>query len=1053
MNYLTRFVLENRVAILFATIFLLFYGYYSLKKTPIDAIPDLSDVQVIIYSKWIGQVPQVIEDQLTYPLVSNMMGVPKVKTVRGYSYPNFSLVFVIFEDGTDLYWARSRVLEKLASIRNQLPEEAEVQLGPDATGVGWVYKYVLVSEKRSLDELWALQNFYVKYALLSIPDVAEVASVGGFEKEFRVYVKPELLYQYGLTLKDLYSALKKTNIETGGKYIEINEREFLVRAVGYVKNKEEIENTVVAYRNGVPIRIKDVAKVMEVPAFRMGVADFNGMGDTVAGIVIMRYGADAYKVIKEVKKKLEEVKKGLPEDVQIITAYDRSRLIESAVDNLKHKLIQESIVVLAIVGLFLFHVQSALVIIIFLIVSILTTFIAMNHLGITSNIMSLGGIAIAIGTMVDAAIVLVENIHRRLEEGHPLKEAIILSAQDVGKPIFFALLIVTVSFVPLFALKGQAGRLFSPLVATKTLSMLFASIISVVVVPALAYYLIRGKIPPEEKNPLVKLLIKLYDPIFHLAIKLRYLILLSFILLGVATVYLYEKLGREFMPPLNEGSLMYMPTTVPNVSRQEILRIMNIQDRILKQFPEVETVLGKAGRAETATDPAPLSMIETFITLKPQEEWRKVKVERFYSNWNIPEGIKNILRKIFPEERPLTYAELIREMDKAISVPGLSNMWTMPIKGRIDMITTGIQTPLGIKVYGSDVNTLNEIAQKMEQILKNVDGIMSVFGERTASGSYIHIIPKREALERYGLTVADINEMVATLLANKRISTFIMGRERYGITLGLPLDYRYELENLMLPLKDRLVPLSAVADIVRKESPVSIKSENGLLVSYVFITPDPELDMGTVIERAEKALKANLTLPKGYFYEWSGQFEYWKKALEDLKIIIPSVILMIILLVWFTFNRFFETLLVLATLPVATFGGVLLMYILGYNVSIASIAGFLALLGIAAEMGIVMVVYIQNALKELPENHTKREAFEAIYRGAVKRIRPKFMTFLAILFGLLPIMLGKGTGSEVMSRIAAPMVGGILSTIVIVLIMVPALYAVYVELKERLKLS
>ena len=1053
MNYLTRFVLENRVAILFATIFLLFYGYYSLKKTPIDAIPDLSDVQVIIYSKWIGQVPQVIEDQLTYPLVSNMMGVPKVKTVRGYSYPNFSLVFVIFEDGTDLYWARSRVLEKLASIRNQLPEEAEVQLGPDATGVGWVYKYVLVSEKRSLDELWALQNFYVKYALLSIPDVAEVASVGGFEKEFRVYVKPELLYQYGLTLKDLYSALKKTNVETGGKYIEINEREFLVRAVGYVRNKEEIENTVVAYRNGVPIRIRDIAKVMEVPAFRMGVADFNGMGDTVAGIVIMRYGADAYKVIKEVKKKLEEVKKGLPEDVQIIPAYDRSRLIESAVDNLKHKLIQESIVVLAIVGLFLFHLQSALVIIIFLIVSILTTFIAMNHLGITSNIMSLGGIAIAIGTMVDAAIVLVENIHRRLEEGHPLKEAILLSAQDVGKPIFFALLIVTVSFVPLFALEGQAGRLFSPLVATKTLSMLFASIISVVVVPALAYYLIRGKIPPEEKNPLVKFLVKLYDPVFHLAIRLRYLILLSFILLGVATVYLYEKLGREFMPPLNEGSLMYMPTTIPNISRQEVLRIMNIQDRILMQFPEVETVLGKAGRAETATDPAPLSMIETFITLKPQEEWRKVKVERFYSDWNLPEGIKNILRKLFPEERPLTYAELIREMDKAISVPGLSNMWTMPIKGRIDMITTGIQTPLGIKIYGSDVNTLNEIAQRMESILKDVEGIMSVFGERTASGSYIHIIPKREALERYGLTVADINEMVATLLANKRISTFIMGRERYGITLGLPLDYRYELENLMLPLKDRFVPLSAVADIVRKESPVSIKSENGLLVSYVFITPDPELDMGTVIERAEKALKEKLTLPKGYFYEWSGQFEYWKEALENLKIIIPSVILLIVLLVWFTFGRLFETLLVLATLPVATFGGVLLMYILGYNVSIASIAGFLALLGIAAEMGIVMVVYIQNALKELPENHTKQEAFEAIYRGAVKRIRPKFMTFLAILFGLLPIMLGKGTGSEVMSRIAAPMVGGILSTIVIVLIMVPALYAVYVELKERLKLS
>ena len=1047
MEKLTETLLRNRLAILFISIFLLFYGYYSLKKTPIDAIPDLSDVQVIIYSEWIGQIPQVIEDQLTYPLVTNMMGVPKVKTVRGYSFPNFSLVFVIFEDGTDLYWARSRVLEKLASIRNQLPRDARIELGPDATGVGWVYMYVLYSEKRSLDELWALQNFYVKYALLSIPGVAEVASVGGFEKEYRILVKPEKLYQYGISLKELYTAIKRTNVETGGKYVEINEKEYLIRAVGYVKSKEEIEKTVIVERNGVPIRIEDVAKVVEVPAFRMGVADFNGMGDTVAGIVVMRFGADAYKVIQNVKEKLEEIKKGLPEDVKIITAYDRSTLIENAIDNLKRKLIEESIVVLLIVGVFLFHVRSALVIIVFLVLSILTTFAVMNHLGITSNIMSLGGIAIAIGTMVDAAIVLVENIHRRLEEGENLWNAIIHSARDVGKPIFFALLIVTASFVPLFALEGQAGRLFKPLVATKTLSMLVASIISVIVVPVLAYYFIRGRIPGEEKNPLVKLLLKIYDPIFHISIKLRYLLLILFLLMGVATFYLYEKLGREFMPPLNEGTLMYMPTTVPSVSRQEMLRILNLQDRILKRFPEVETVLGKAGRADTPTDPAPLSMIETFITLKPQEEWRKVKVERFYSDWEIPEFVKDILRKIFPEERPLTYAELIREMDKAISLPGLSNMWTMPIKGRIDMITTGIQTPLGIKVYGNDVNKLNEIAQEIEKLLKGVPGIMSVFGERSANALYVEIIPKREALERYGLTVRDVNEAIMTLFANKQISTMILGRERYSITLGIPLDYRYELETLSLPIKGKFVPLSAVADIVVRESPSSIKSENGLLVSYVFVTPDPEVDMGTVIERADKILKENLKLPKGYYYEWSGQFEYWKKALENLKVIVPSVILLIILLVWFTFNKLFETFLVLITLPVATFGGVLLMYILNYNISIASIAGFLALLGIAAEMGIVMVVYIQNALKE-SEIKDKKDAFEAIYRGAVKRIRPKFMTFSAILLGLLPIMLGHGTGSEVMSRIAAPMVGGILSTIVIVLIIVPALYAIYVDFSK-----
>ncbi len=1054
MVKLTEFFVRNRIAILFVTLFLLLYGYYSLKKTPIDAIPDLSDVQVIIYSKWIGQVPQVIEDQLTYPLVTNMMGVPRVKTVRGYSVPNYSLVFIIFEDGTDLYWARSRVLEKLATIRGQLPREADIQLGPDATGVGWVYQYALVSRTRTLDELWALQNFYIKYALLAVPDVAEVASVGGYEKEYRVLVKPEKLYQYGLSLRDLYTALKKTNVEVGGKYVEINEREFLIRAVGYAQSREDIANTVVAVRNHIPIRVKDVAKVVETPAYRMGVADYNGMGDTVGGIVVMRFGADAYKVIKNVKKKIEEIRKGLPEDVEIVPVYDRSTLIERAIDNLKTKLIEETIVVLAVVGIFLFHVQSAIVIIIFLVVSLLATFITMNHLGITSNIMSLGGIAIAIGTMVDAAIVLVENVHRRLENGDDLMTAITHSAKDVGKPIFLALLIVTVSFVPLFALEGQAGRLFKPLVATKTLSMLVAAVISVIVVPVLIYFLVRGRIPSEEKNPIVRFLIRVYDPLFHMAVRLRYLMLLLFVAMAASTVYLYEKLGREFMPPLNEGTILYMPTSVPSVSRQEIFRIINIQDRILKEFPEVESVFGKAGRAETATDPAPFSMIETFITLKPEEEWRKVKVERFYSDWNLPESVKDLLRRLFPEERTITFTELIREMDRAISVPGLSNMWTMPIKGRIDMITTGIQTPLGIKIYGDDINTLNELAQRIEQLLRNVDGIMSIFGERSARATYVEIRPRREALERYGLTVADVNMAVAKLFANAPASTMILGRERYSITLGVPLDYRYDIENMMLPLKGRLIPLSAVAEVVRTESPISIKSENGMLTSYVFITPSPDVDMGTVIARAEKVLKEKLKLPKGYYYEWSGQFEYWKKALENLKVIIPIVILLIVLLVYFTFNRLFETVLVLLTLPVATFGGVLLMYLMGYNISIASIAGFLALLGIAAEMGIVMVVYIQNALLHRAVEFggkfpNRREAFEAIYAGAVKRIRPIFMTFSAILLGLLPIMKGHGTGSEVMSRIAAPMVGGILSTFIIVLLFVPALYAIYMELTVK----
>jgi len=1044
MVKLTQFFLQNRVAVILATILLSLYGYYSLKRTPIDALPDLSDVQVIIYSKWVGQVPQVVEDQLTYPLVVSMMGVPKVRTVRGYSMESYSLVFVIFEDGTDLYWARSRVLEKLSQLRGRLPEGASVEIGPDATGVGWVYQYALLSKSRTLEELWALQNFYIRYALLGVPDVAEVASVGGFEREFRVIVKPERLYQYGLSLKDLYAALKGTNLETGGKYVEINEREFLIRAVGYARSREEIAETVVAYRDGVPVRVGDLGRVVETPAYRMGVADYNGMGDTVGGIVVMRFGADAYKVIQNVKRRIEEIRKGLPEDVELVPVYDRSLLIEGAVSNLKTKLVEESIVVLLVAGLFLFHVRSGVVVILFLVVSLLATFVAMNHLGITSNIMSLGGIAIAIGTMVDAAIVLVENVHKRLERGEDLITAVMKSAEEVGKPIFLALLIVAVSFVPLFALEGQAGRLFKPLVATKTLSMLISALVSVTVVPVLVYYLVRGRIPSEEKNPLVRGLIRVYDPLFHLAVRLRYLALLLFILMGIGTVILYGRLGKEFMPALNEGTVLYMPTTVPSISRQEILRIINLQDRILKQFPEVESVFGKAGRADTPTDPAPFSMIETFITLRPEEEWRKVSRKRFYSDWNLPEQVKSILRKVFPEERRITYAELIREMDKAISLPGLSNMWTQPIRGRIDMITTGIQTPLGIKVYGDDVNQLSELSQQIERILRGVEGIMSVFGERSVKATYVEIRPRRDALRRYGLTVSDVNTAIAQLFANQPVSTIILGRDRYNLTVGVPLDYRYNLEDLIVPIAGRLIPLSAVADIVRTESPMSIKSETGLLTSYVFITPSPDVDMGTVVERSEEALKEKLKLPKGYYYEWSGQFEYWKKTMENLKMVVPAVLISIVILVWFTFNKLFETLLVLLTLPAAMFGGIVLMYLLGYNISVASIAGFLALLGIAAEMGIVMVVYIQNSLRE-----TSKDIFEAIYSGAVKRIRPKFMTFSTILIGLLPVMREEGTGSEVMSRIAAPMVGGILSTLITVLLLVPALYAIYVEWRMR----
>ncbi|MCS7284457.1 MAG: CusA/CzcA family heavy metal efflux RND transporter, partial [Hydrogenobacter thermophilus] len=979
-------LLKYRFTIFVLVGFLLLYGVYSVRKTPIDALPDLTDTQVIIYSEWMGQVPQVIEDQLTYPLVSSMLGLPKVKAVRGYSMPNYSLVYVVFEDGTDIYWARSRVLEKLSSIRSQLPSYARVELGPDATGVGWVYQYALYSESRSLDELLSLQRFYIKYALLSVPNVAEVADVGGFEREYRVVLNPEHLRHYGVSLEDVARAVRGANLETGGKYVEINGREFLIRARGYAKDRADIENAVVKEINGVPIRVKDLGRVVETPALRMGTADLNGMGNTVGGIVVVRYGADAYKTIQEVKKKIEEVKKGLPEDVKILPVYDRSELIQKAIKHLWRVLLEESLVVVLVVAIFLLNIFQSLAIIVFLVLSLLGTFILMNHLGVNSNIMSLGGIAIAIGTMVDAGIVLIEAFSRKREEGKDIKTAIVESTAEVGKPIFFALLVVAISFVPMLALKGQAGRLFGPLVLTKTLAMLVASVLSLLVFPVLLYYLGRGRVLAEEKNPIVRALIKLYEPLFRLSVRLRYFILFLVLLSFPLSYFLYESLGREFMPDLREGTLLYMPTTAPGISIQEVQRLLTLQDKVIKSFPEVEVVFGKAGRANTPTDPAPLSMIETIISLKPQEEWRK----------------------------SMTYEKLISELDRALQFPGVVNSWTMPIKGRIDMISTGIRTPLGIKVFGSDINTLSELVLEFERALQGMEGVMSVYADRLTGSTYVEIIPDREKLALYGLRLEDVVSAVEMLLANSPVSVYISGRERYSITLGVPRDYRQDLENLILPLGDKAVPLKAVAQVKKVESPAEIKSENGLLTAYVYITPKPGADMGKVLQEGERRIKESVKLPSGYYYQWSGQFEYWQKALQDLKLIVPLVLLLVVLLVYLSLGRVFETLLVLLTLPSSLLGGFLFMWLFGYRLSIASIAGFLALLGIAAEMGIVMVVYIMKALQERGDKAFK----EAIYEGAVRRIRPTAMTVLAISAGLLPAVYLKGVGAEVISRIA-----------------------------------
>ncbi|MFN3814284.1 MAG: efflux RND transporter permease subunit [Aquificaceae bacterium] len=1010
MKFLTEALLSHRLVVFILMAFILLYGAYSIKRTPIDAIPDLTDTQVIIYSEWMGQSPQVIESQLTYPLASSMLGLPRVKAVRGYSVPNYSLVYVIFEDGTDIYWARSRVLEKLSTIRSQLPSQARVELGPDATGVGWIYQYVLYSkEGKSLDELWKLQNFYIKYALLSVPNVAEVASVGGFEKEYRLILKPQHLIHFGVSLEEVARAVRGSNLETGGKYVELNEREFLIRLVGYVKDKEEIEEAVVKEVEGVPIRVKDLGYVVETPALRMGTSDFNGLGQTVGGIVVMRYGADAYKTIQSIKQRLEEIKRSLPEGVEIITVYDRSELIEDAIKHLWRVLIEESAVVVLVVGIFLLSLKISLAIILFLILSLLGTFILMNHMGINSNIMSLGGIAIAIGTMVDAGIVLVEAFFRKREEGKDLKTAIVESSSEVGKPIFFALLVVAVSFLPMLALKGQAGKLFGPLVLTKTFAMVVASFLSFMLIPVLLLYFGKGKTAPEEKNLLVMFLIKLYSPVFYLSIRLKYIVLVLAILAMPVSYVLYKNLGREFMPNLKEGVLLYMPTTVPGISIQEVQRLLTVQNKIIGSFPEVETVFGKAGRANTPTDPAPLSMIETTITLKPEELWRK----------------------------GMSYEKLISELNQALQFPGVINSWTMPIKGRIDMITTGIRTPLGIKVFGSDIEELSSVAKKMEEALQEMEGIMSVYAERITGATYVEVIPDREKLFLYGINKEDVAKAFEKLFTNEPLSLYISGRERYGITLGVPRDYRQNLESLPLPLGDKLIPLKAVAEIKRLESPMEIKSENGLLVAYIYITPKPEADVGKIVEEGTKRIDSAVNLPPGYFYQWSGQFEYWRKAMEDLKVIIPLVLLSIVILVHLSLGRVFETLLVLFTLPSSLLGGFLLMYLLGFKLSIASIAGFLALLGVAAEMSIVMIVYIMKSL----EREKDKGFQEAVYSGAVKRIRPKTMTMFAIVVSLVPAVLMKGTGGEVISRIAIPMLGGIVSTFLTALFVIPALYS------------
>lgn len=1027
-----RWSIHNRFLVLLTTVFLVFWGIYTLKNMAVDAIPDLSDVQVIIKTDFPGQAPQVVEDQVTYPLTTAMLSVPGAVTVRGESGFGVSYVYVIFKDGTDIYWARSRVLEYLSQFTNRLPSGARTALGPDATGVGWVYEYALVDRtgKHDLSQLTSIQNWFLKYELQKVPGVAEVATAGGMVRQYQITLDPNRMRAYAVTLDQVKEAVRRGNREAGGSAIEMGEAEYMVRSDGYLKSIQDINQVPVGLgKNGVPILLKDVANVQLGPEMRRGVAELNGEGEVVGGIVVMRYGQNAMQTIAGVKEKLAQLKSSLPPGVEIIETYDRSSLIQRAINTLTDKLIEEFIVVSLICVIFLFHFRSSLIIIISLPIGILIALIIMHLQGINANIMSLGGIAIAIGAMVDAAIVMIENVHKHFERDNVTEEnrwQIIQKASlEVGPPLFFSLLIITFSFLPVFALQAQEGRLFAPLAYTKTYAMAAAAGLSITLVPVLMGYLIRGKMRPEQQNPLNRLLYTLYNPVIQIVLKAPKLVLIIGVLIVIVGYWPLLRLGGEFMPELDEGDLMYMPTTFPSLSIGKAEQILQQTDKLIKSFPEVKSVFGKIGRAETATDPAPLSMIETTIQFKPKSDWRA----------------------------GMTMEKLRSEFEQQIKLPGLSNAWVMPIRTRIDMLATGIKTPVGVKVAGPDLKTIQEIGQQLEKVLKQVPGTVSVFAERGASARYVQIDINRLEAARYGLNIEDIQEIVEIAVGGMNISQTIEGRERYPINLRYPRDIRDSLEKIkLLPIVTQsgaIIPLSEVARVSIAEGPDMIRSENARLNGWVFIDIAGR-DLSAYVQEAQQAVKQNIKLPTGYALSWSGQYEYLERAKERLMVVAPFTLLIIFLLLYLTFRRFTEVFIILATLPLALAGGLWLIYLLGYHLSIAVGIGFIALAGVAAETGVIMLIYLNQAFEEhqqLADQEkrlfTMQDLDNAVTEGALLRLRPKMMTVFAIIGGLLPIMLFAGTGSEVMRRIAAPMVGGMVSATILTLVMIPAVFLLW----------
>jgi Cu(I)/Ag(I) efflux system membrane protein CusA/SilA len=1028
---LIRWSITNRFLVLLATVMLIAWGIWALSKTPLDAIPDLSDVQVIIRTTYPGQAPQIVENQITYPLTTTMLSVPGAKTVRGYSFFGDSFVYILFEDGTDPYWARSRVLEYLNQVQSRLPSQAKASLGPDATGVGWIYEYALMdrSGKMDLSQLRSMQDWFLKYELKTVPNVSEVASIGGMVRQYQIVLDPDKLRAYNIPQGKIVEAVQRANQETGGSVLELGEAEYMVRASGYLKSLDDFRKIpLMTTAAGVSVRLGDVARIQVGPEMRRGIAELNGEGEVAGGVIIMRSGKNALETINAVKAKLEKLKPGLPAGVEIIPVYDRSSLIKRAVDNLQHKLLEEFLVVAVVCAIFLFHLRSAFVAIVSLPLGILAAFIVMYYQGVNANIMSLGGIAIAVGAMVDAAVVMIENAHKHIEAwnhehvGDTLKgeahwQVIGDAAVEVGPALFFSLLIIVLSFIPVFTLEAQEGRLFAPLAFTKTYAMAAAAGLAVTLIPVLMGYLIRGHIPDEQKNPLNRSLIALYRPMLDIVLSFPKTTLVAALAVAAVTLWPITQLGGEFMPPLDEGDILYMPSALPGLSAGKASELLQQTDRLIKTVPEVKSVFGKAGRAETATDPAPLEMFETTIQLKPRDQWRP----------------------------GMTTDKLIAELDNTVKIPGLSNIWVPPIRNRIDMLATGIKSPVGVKVAGASLQQIDQITAAIEQAVKKVPGVSSALAERLTGGRYIDVNINRDAAARFGMNIADVQSIVSAAIGGENIGETVEGLQRFPINLRYPREIRDSLEKLrdlpVLTERGAQIRLGDVADIGISDGPPMLKSENSRLSGWVYIDIRGR-DLKSAVQDMQAAVEQQVKLPAGYSVSWSGQFEFLERATARLKIVVPATLLIIFVLLYLTFRRFDEAALIMATLPFALAGGVWLLWLLGHNLSVASGVGFIALAGVAAEFGVIMLLYLKQAwnARVIDDKMTEADLLDAIREGAVLRVRPKAMTVAVIIAGLVPIMLGSGTGSEVMQRIAAPMVGGMLTAPLLSMFVIPAAY-------------